>query len=76
LQVIIKPGLPHIELSSAQKEKIKAAMVKRYNANSKALDLSQFHVDPGERMAMYDTHTHKQRMRSTLYMLRYILQKQ
>jgi hypothetical protein len=31
-------------------------MVKRYNANLKALDLSRFHTDPGERMAVYNTH--------------------
>jgi hypothetical protein len=46
LLVIVKPGLPYIELSSAQKDKIKAAMVKHYNENAKALDLSWFHVDP------------------------------
>jgi hypothetical protein len=39
------------------KEKIKAAMVKRYNADLKALDLSRFHTDPGERMEVYNTHT-------------------
>jgi hypothetical protein len=52
----VKPGLPHMELSSTLKEKMKAAMVKRYNANLKALDLSRFHTDPGERMVVYNTH--------------------
>jgi PIN domain nuclease of toxin-antitoxin system len=45
-----------MELSSTLKEKIKAAMVKRYNANLKALDLSRFHTDPGERMVVCNTH--------------------
>jgi nuclear RNA export factor len=44
----VRPGLPHVELDYTMKEKIKAAMVKRYNANLKALDLSRFHTDPGE----------------------------
>jgi hypothetical protein len=29
-------------------KRIKAAVVKHYNANSKALDLSQFHTDAGK----------------------------
>jgi hypothetical protein len=36
---------------------IKAAVAKRYNANSKALDLSWFHTAADERMVMYNTHT-------------------
>jgi hypothetical protein len=44
-----------VELNSTLKEKIKAAMVKRYNGNLKALDLSRFHTDPGERMVVYNT---------------------
>jgi hypothetical protein len=40
--------------------------MKRYKANSKSLDLRQFHTDPGERMLKYSarvhTHEHKQRM--------------
>ena len=49
----MKPDEPHVELNSTLKEKIKEAMVKRYNANLKALDLSRFHTDPGKR-----THSH------------------
>jgi hypothetical protein len=47
--VKVKPDIPHVELNSTVKEKIKAAMVKRYNADLKALDLSRFHADPGKR---------------------------
>ncbi|PNF34519.1 hypothetical protein B7P43_G10726 [Cryptotermes secundus] len=46
LVIKVKPALPHVELNSTLKEKIKAAMVKRYNADLKALDLSRFHTDP------------------------------
>ena len=49
LMVKVKPDIPHVELNSTVKEKIKAAMVKRYNADLKALDLSRFHADPGKR---------------------------
>jgi hypothetical protein len=52
LLVKVRPGLPYVVLDSAWKEKIKAVMVKHYNANVKALDLSQFHIDPGERMVI------------------------
>ncbi|XP_069679720.1 nuclear RNA export factor 1 [Periplaneta americana] len=45
LLVKVKPGIPRVELDSELKEKIKGAMVKRYNANLKALDLSRFHTD-------------------------------
>jgi hypothetical protein len=40
---------------------IKAAVVKRYNANSEALDLSRFHTAASERMVMYNTHTDRER---------------
>jgi hypothetical protein len=50
LLVKVRRGLQHVEMDSAMKEKLKAAMVKRYNANFKALDLSRFHANPGERM--------------------------
>ncbi|GFG38323.1 hypothetical protein Cfor_01734 [Coptotermes formosanus] len=46
LVVKVKPDMPHVELNCTLKEKIKAAMVKRYNAALKALDLSRFHADP------------------------------
>lgn len=48
----VRPGLPHVELDYTMKEKIKAAMVKRYNANMKALDLSRFHMHPGKRIVI------------------------
>jgi hypothetical protein len=66
LQIRVKPGLPHVELSSGLKEKMNAVILKRYKANSKALDLSRFHTDPGERVLKYSAcmraHAHKQRM--------------
>jgi PIN domain nuclease of toxin-antitoxin system len=55
LLIKVRSELPHVELNSDLKERIKAAMVKRYNANLKALDLSRFHTDPGERMVVYNT---------------------
>jgi len=51
--VKVKPDFPHAELNSTLKEKIKAAMVKRYNVNLKALDLSRFHADPGKRTLIH-----------------------
>jgi nuclear RNA export factor len=49
LVIKVKADLPHVELNSTLKEKIKEAMVKRYNADLKALDMSRFHADPGKR---------------------------
>lgn len=46
LLIKVKPGLPQMELNSTLKEKLKAAMVKRFNADLKVLDLSRFHTDP------------------------------
>jgi hypothetical protein len=51
----VRPELPHIEINSTMKEKLKAVMDKRYNANLKALDLSRFHEDTGERMVIIYT---------------------
>jgi len=51
--VKVRPDFPHVELNSALKEKIKAALVKRYNADLKALDLSRFHADPGKRTPIH-----------------------
>jgi nuclear RNA export factor len=50
--VKVQRGLPHVEIDSTLKEKIKVAMVKRYNVDQKALDLSQFHRDSGKRMVI------------------------
>jgi hypothetical protein len=58
LLVKVRPGLPHVEIDSNLKEKLKAAMEKRYNRNLKALDLSQFHTDPGERMVIHIQNTY------------------
>jgi hypothetical protein len=38
---------------------IEAAVTKRYNANSEALDLSRFHTAAGERMVMYNIYTQR-----------------
>lgn len=47
-KVIIKvrTGYPHVTIDEAYKEKMKAVMAKRYNAELKSLDLSKFHEDP------------------------------
>jgi hypothetical protein len=54
----VKPGLPHVEVNSPLKDKIKAAVSKCYEARSRALDLSGFHTDPGERMVLCSTHAY------------------
>jgi nuclear RNA export factor len=41
--------MPRVDMNDALKERIKQAMVKRYNINTKALDLARFHRDPGKR---------------------------
>jgi nuclear RNA export factor len=48
----VRRRFPHVEMDLAMKEKLKAAMAKRYNVNLKALDLSCFHADAGERMVI------------------------
>lgn len=59
LVIKVRPDLPHVELNATWKEKVKAAMVKRYNANLRALDLSRFHMDPGERMLIHTVCAYK-----------------
>jgi len=44
--VIVRHGTPPVNLDESIKERMKNAMVKRYNALTRALDLSQFHADP------------------------------
>jgi hypothetical protein len=44
-----------MEINSTMKENLNAVMDKRYNANLKAPDLSQFHEDPGEIMVIIYT---------------------
>jgi hypothetical protein len=56
----VKPGSPSVEQNSALKEKKKASVAKHWKAKSEALDVSGFHTDPGERMVMYSTHTHRE----------------
>lgn len=46
LQVRVRPGFPVCEADSVPKEKLKAAMAKRYNQQNNALDLSCFYHDP------------------------------
>lgn len=46
LCIIVKNAVPNIQIDAEMKEKMKLAMAKRYNATTKALDLTKFHVDP------------------------------
>lgn len=47
LVVIVRNAVPNVIIDAEMKEKMKAAMAKRYNAGTKALDLTKFHADPG-----------------------------
>lgn len=38
--------IPHIDMTTEIKEKIRLVMAKRYNSVTKALDLTKFHADP------------------------------
>ncbi|XP_059062645.1 nuclear RNA export factor 1 [Achroia grisella] len=46
LVVIVRNSAPSVTVDAEMKEKMKQAMVKRYNAATKALDLTKFHTDP------------------------------
>ncbi|XP_053608545.1 nuclear RNA export factor 1 [Plodia interpunctella] len=46
LVVIVRNVAPTVTIDAEMKEKMKTAMVKRYNAATKALDLTKFHADP------------------------------
>ncbi|GBP36332.1 Nuclear RNA export factor 1 [Eumeta japonica] len=46
LLVIVKNMVPKINIDTEMKEKMKLTMAKRYNAATKALDLTKFHADP------------------------------
>ncbi|KAJ2951730.1 hypothetical protein O0L34_g13895 [Tuta absoluta] len=46
LVVIVKNSVPQVTIDDDMKEKMKLAMAKRYNAATKALDLTKFHADP------------------------------
>lgn len=42
------PTTPKAALTDRLKEKIKLVMVSRFNKDTKALDLTRLHVDPGK----------------------------
>ncbi|ENN77920.1 hypothetical protein YQE_05597, partial [Dendroctonus ponderosae] len=46
LVIRVHPGTPNVDLTPEVKEKMKVAMARRYNATTKALDLTKFHADP------------------------------
>ncbi|XP_028128497.1 nuclear RNA export factor 1 isoform X1 [Diabrotica virgifera virgifera] len=46
LLIRVFAGTPNVEMTDSLKEKIKLTMAKRYNAPTKALDLTKFHADP------------------------------
>ncbi|KAG6460833.1 nuclear RNA export factor 1 [Manduca sexta] len=46
LVVIVRNAVPNITIDADMKEKMKLTMAKRYNAATKALDLTKFHADP------------------------------
>jgi len=42
----VRSGIPLVAIDDAFKEAMKVTMAKRYNVQTKALDLSRFHADP------------------------------
>ncbi|KAJ0176221.1 hypothetical protein K1T71_008395 [Dendrolimus kikuchii] len=46
LVVIVRNAVPNVVIDAEMKEKMKLTMAKRYNATTKALDLTKFHADP------------------------------
>ncbi|RVE49409.1 hypothetical protein evm_005921 [Chilo suppressalis] len=46
LAVIVRNAVPNVAIDAQMKEKMKLVMAKRYNAATKALDLTKFHADP------------------------------
>lgn len=42
----VRGSVPMVKIDPALRERMKLAMVKRYNAATKALDLTKFHADP------------------------------
>lgn len=48
LVVIVRNSVPNVQIGPEMKEKMKLTMAKRYNASTKALDLTKFHADPGK----------------------------
>lgn len=52
LVVIVRNSVPNVAIDDNMKEKMKLAMAKRYNATTKALDLTKFHADPGNSLVL------------------------
>lgn len=46
MMIRVRGSVPNVKLDDALKERMKLAMVKRYNQQTKALDLTKFHSDP------------------------------
>lgn len=46
MMIRVRGSVPHVKLDEQLKERMKHAMVKRYNAGTKAMDLTKFHADP------------------------------
>ncbi|XP_047997940.1 nuclear RNA export factor 1 [Leguminivora glycinivorella] len=46
LVVMVRNNAPNVQIDTEMKEKMKLVMAKRYNAATKALDLTKFHADP------------------------------
>ena len=46
MQIKVRGSLPQIKIDQTLKERMKQVMAKRYNLQTKALDLSKFHADP------------------------------
>ncbi|XP_060522572.1 nuclear RNA export factor 1 [Cylas formicarius] len=46
LFVRVHPSSPNVDMTDVVKERMKQVMAKRYNAETKALDLTKFHADP------------------------------
>ncbi|XP_017785582.1 PREDICTED: nuclear RNA export factor 1 [Nicrophorus vespilloides] len=46
LMMRVMNRMPNVEISLKLKDRMKLAMMKRYNPTTKALDLTRFHIDP------------------------------
>lgn len=46
ISIRARGSVPQVKIDATLKEKMKMAMVKRYNAQTKAMDLTKFHGDP------------------------------
>jgi hypothetical protein len=47
VHIKVMPTTPKAALTDRLKEKIKLVMVSRFNKDTKALDLTRLHIDPG-----------------------------